>query len=104
MTRATVATLQTHPNEGGHAVAAYVESYGRGDWREGVSGSLWSATRGDSASAPNKAEAMRRARLRLRDMAESGERAAASVASRYLTGSPGRAKFEAVAAHYRAQK
>jgi hypothetical protein len=98
--RQTIATLQTHANEGGHTVTAYVEAYGRGDWREGVTGSLYSAERGDSASAPNKAEAVRRARLRLRDMAEAGARAANSVGARYLAGSPGREKYDAIAAHY----
>jgi hypothetical protein len=99
--REIVGTLQTHAHDGGHVITAYVERYGRGDWREGVTGSLWSAERGDSASAPNKAEAMRRARLRLRDMAEAGERAANGIAARqYLKGSPGHEMFDAIAAHY----
>ncbi len=98
--RQTIASLQTHAHEGGHIVSAFIESHGRGDWREGVTGSLWSADRGDSASAPNKAEAIRRAKLRLSDMAEAGARAADHVAANYLAGSPGRQKFEAIAAHY----
>lgn len=99
--RTNVGTIQTHAHDGGHVVTAYVESYGRGDWREGVTGSLWSAERGESASAPNKAEAMRRARLRLRDMAEAGERAANGISARqYLKGSPGHEMFAAIAAHY----
>lgn len=99
--RTIIATLQTHKHDGGHVVMAYVENYGRGDWREGVTGSLWSAERGESASAPNKAEAMRRARLRLRDMAEAGERAANGISARqYLKGSPGHEMFAAIAAHY----
>ena len=100
--RQTIATLQTHAHDGGHVVTAYVEQYGRGDWREGVTGSLWNAERGESASAPNKAEAMRRARLRIRDMAEAGARAASGIAARYLPGSPGRETFDAIAAHYAA--
>jgi len=98
--RQTIGTLQTHANDGGHTVSAFVESYGRGDWREGITGSLWSEDRGDSAGAPNKAEAIRRAKLRLSDMAQAGARAADHVASSYLAGSPGRQKFEAIAAHY----
>lgn len=101
MTRTVIATLHTHPHDGNHAVRAYVECYGRGDWREGVTGSLWSAERGDSDAAPSKAEAVRRAKLRLADMAAQGARAAEGVASRYLPGSPGRATFDAIAAHYR---
>jgi hypothetical protein len=99
--RQTIAALQAHAHDGGHTVSAFVESYGRGDWREGVTGSLWSAERGDSASAPNKVEAIRRAKLRLTDMAQAGARAADRIAESYLAGSPGRQKFAAIAAHYR---
>lgn len=98
-----VASLKADNRQGGHVIHGYVQSRGRGDWREGQSASVWSQGGYDSDAAPNEAEAKRRARARIEAMARDAAATYTRQAARFPVDSPGYKEATANAAHYQDQ-
>lgn len=95
-----VASLKADNRQGGHVIHGYVQSHGRGDWREGQSASVWSQEGYDSDAAPNEAEAKRRAKQRIADMARDAAATYERQAKRFPVDSPGYKDAMANRQHY----
>lgn len=94
-----VASLKADNFQGGHVIHGFVDDFG-GDWREGQSASVWSHTGSDSASAPNKKEAVRRAKERILQMGRDAAATYERQANRFPVASPGYKTAMANRQHY----
>lgn len=94
---------KAHANDGGHAIQGFISTWGRGDWRWTIKGSLYSSGSNSGGDAQSRTEAIRRLKAEFKSMMRDGANSAQSIAERALPESPQYEKFHAIAKFYRKQ-